>query len=237
MRVIKKDGHIEQFDPNKIKIAVTKSANRIGYSPTDEDWNNLFNLISPDTQDDITVENLHKEVENALLQIMPDVGHAYASYRNYKKDYARMMESVLKSADDLNYKIDRSNANTTAALISSQRSLIFTALSKEIYKKLYDIHDEHDIGLSYQFNDFEDIKYDVLNILKDAITNNRVLKLGVHIAGNEVTLIKDLGFNIDDITIKPSKNSKFVSTRDLEKKYLLQSYDDARKNLKRIHRL
>ena len=108
---------------------------------------------------------------------------------------------------------------------------------KEIYKKLYDIHDEHDIGLSYQFNDFEDIKYDVLNILKDAITNNRVLKLGVHIAGNEVTLIKDLGFNIDDITIKPSKNSKFVSTRDLEKKYLLQSDDDARKNLKRIHRL
>ena len=108
---------------------------------------------------------------------------------------------------------------------------------KEIYKKLYDIHDEHDIGLSYQFNDFEDIKYDVLNILKDAITNNRVLKLGVHIAGNEVTLIKDLGFNIDDITIKPSKNSKFASTRDLEKKYLLQSDDDARKNLKRIHRL
>lgn len=108
---------------------------------------------------------------------------------------------------------------------------------KEIYKKLYDIHDEHDIGLSYQFNAFEDIKNDVLNILKDAITNNRVLKLGVHIAGNEATLIKDLGFNIDDITIKPSKNSKFVSTRDLEKKYLLQPDADTRKNFKRIRRL
>ena len=203
MRVIKKDGHIEQFDPDKIKIAVTKSANRIGYSPTDEDWNNLFNLISPDTQDDITVENLHKEVENALLQIMPDVGHAYASYRNYKKDYARMMESVLKSADDLNYKIDRSNANTTAALISSQRSLIFTALSKEIYKKLFLSNKEleaiqdgfiyiHDIGSRAQT--YNCCLFDIGKVLKGGFEWE-------HIAYNEPKDVRTACNLISDITL------------------------------------
>ena len=137
MKVIKKDGHIENFDPNKIKIAVTKSANRISYDISNDEWKLIFSLLEENISDTITVENLHKEVENALLNIVPDVGHSYASYRNYKNDYAKMMSSVLKSADDLNYKIDRSNANTTAALISSQRSLIFTALSKEIYKKIF----------------------------------------------------------------------------------------------------
>lgn len=69
--------------------------------------------------------------------VHPQVAESYRNYRNYKKDFVHMMDSVLKSADELNYKIDRSNANTTAALISSQRSLIFTALSKEIYKKVF----------------------------------------------------------------------------------------------------
>lgn len=108
---------------------------------------------------------------------------------------------------------------------------------KEIYKKLYD-YDVHDEGFSDPFDILNDsTKADVLDILKDAIANNRVLKLGVHIAGAQITLIRELGFNIDDITIKPSENNELVSTRDLEKKYLLQPDADTRKNLKRISRL
>lgn len=108
---------------------------------------------------------------------------------------------------------------------------------KEIYKKLYD-YDVHDEGFSDPFDILNDsTKADVLDILKDAIDNNRVLKLGAHIGGAQITLIRELGFNIDDITIKPSENNELVSTRDLEKKYLLQPDADTRKNLKRISRL
>ena len=41
----------------------------------------------------------------------------------------------------------------------------------------------------------------------------------------------------DDLIYYAEEKQKSLSTRDLEKKYLLQSGDDARKNLKRIHRL
>ena len=41
----------------------------------------------------------------------------------------------------------------------------------------------------------------------------------------------------DDLIYYAEEKEKSLSTRDLEKKYLLQSDIDARKNLKRIHRL
>lgn len=104
---------------------------------------------------------MHLKVEQALEQVNPHVAESYRNYRNYKRDFVHMMDSVLRSADELNYKIDRSNANTTAALISSQRSLIFTALSKEMYKKVFLSTDElqaiedgyiyiHDLGSRLQ---------------------------------------------------------------------------------------
>lgn len=139
MQVIKKDGRIEQFDFNKIKAAVSKSAARVEYNVSDSEWKQieleLLGLIN--TKSSVSVVEMHGLVERTLNKLIPEVGQAYSDYRNYKKDYADMMTSVLNSADELNYKIDRSNANTTAALISTQRSLIFTALSKEIYKKLF----------------------------------------------------------------------------------------------------
>jgi ribonucleoside-triphosphate reductase len=139
MQIIKKDGRIEQFDFNKIKAAVAKSAARLEIELTDEDFDKIKNGVNSYICDkeELTVAEMHGIVEGVLHYFYPEIGQAYSNYRNYKKDYAEMMTSVLNSADELNYKIDRSNANTTAALISTQRSLIFTALSKEIYKKLF----------------------------------------------------------------------------------------------------
>lgn len=139
MQIIKKDGRIEQFDFDKIKAAVSKSAARLEIELTNEDFDKIKNSVNSYICDkkELTVAEMHGIVEGVLHCFYPEIGQAYSNYRNYKKDYAEMMTSVLNSADELNYKIDRSNANTTAALISTQRSLIFTALSKEIYKKLF----------------------------------------------------------------------------------------------------
>lgn len=142
MKIIKKDGHLEDFDFEKIKIAVSKSASRIHYILSNEEWNNIFNKINKKIdmffakKDSLLVGEIHKIVEAVLNEEIPEVGKQYSNYRNYKKDYAHMMESVLKSADELNYHIDRSNANTSAALVSTKRSLVYTALNKELYKKI-----------------------------------------------------------------------------------------------------
>ena len=137
MQIFKKDGRWENFDFNKIKTAVSKSAARVSVEFTDEQWDLLRSKLNIETEPFLSVSEVHNRVEQALDYVHPQVAESYRNYRNYKKDFVHMMDSVLKSADELNYKIDRSNANTTAALISSQRSLIFTALSKEIYKKVF----------------------------------------------------------------------------------------------------
>lgn len=141
MQIIKKDLRKESFDFAKIQSAVSKSAERVHYHPSEDEWQQLkekiFSQLIATKKEEVSVYELHQIVESALLQIMPIVGQSYSNYRNYKKSYAEMMERVLASADDLNYHIDRSNANTSAALISTKRSLIYTALNKELYKKVF----------------------------------------------------------------------------------------------------
>lgn len=140
MRVLKKDSRVENYDFNKIKAAVLKSAARINYEIADKEWTSLQKEIEsslPQGDVEVPVADIHAVVEKALGKIIPEVGVQYTNYRNYKRDYVAMMEDTLKTADDLNYHADRSNANTTAGLISTKRSLIYTAFNKALYKRVF----------------------------------------------------------------------------------------------------
>lgn len=141
MKIIKKDFRVEDFDFNKIKTAVSKSAARISFNISDEQWKLLSDEINAEliklSNDKVKVQDLHTIVESSLFKVMIPVAQQYANYRNYKKDYVAMMEDTLKTADDLNYHADRSNANTTAGLISTKRSLIYTAFNKNLYKRVF----------------------------------------------------------------------------------------------------
>lgn len=142
MKIIKKDGRLETFSFEKIKNAVSKSAARIQYNISEDEWMRIETKIKKSLVDQMSVADLHTLVEKVLFDVIPLVGQSYANYRNYKKDYAQMMEDTLKTADDLNYHADRSNANTTAGLISTKRSLIYTAFNKNLYKKVFLSKDE-----------------------------------------------------------------------------------------------
>ena len=205
MQIIKKDGRIEQFDFNKIKAAVAKSAARLEIELTDEDFEKIKNGVNSYICDkeELTVAEMHGIVEGVLHYFYPEIGQAYSNYRNYKKDYAEMMTSVLNSADELNYKIDRSNANTTAALISTQRSLIFTALSKEIYKKLFLSREElqairdgyiyiHDLGSRAQT--YNCCLFDMGAVLQGGFEWE-------HIGYNEPKDVRTAGNLVSDITL------------------------------------
>jgi ribonucleoside-triphosphate reductase len=205
MQIIKKDGRIEQFDFNKIRAAVSKSAARLEIELTDEDFDKIKNGVNSYICDkeELTVAEMHGIVEGVLHYFYPEIGQAYSNYRNYKKDYAEMMTSVLNSADELNYKIDRSNANTTAALISTQRSLIFTALSKEIYKKLFLSREElqairdgyiyiHDLGSRAQT--YNCCLFDMGAVLQGGFEWE-------HIGYNEPKDVRTAGNLVSDITL------------------------------------
>lgn len=139
MQVIKKDGTKEKFNGDKIIKAVEKSAKRAMYHLTDEDKTKILDYVSKitDNKDNVSINEMHVIVENALDTVNPKVAKAYRDYRNYKIDFVNILDKVYKKSQSLRYIGDVSNANTDSTLIATQRSLTYGQLNKELYKKFF----------------------------------------------------------------------------------------------------
>lgn len=104
-------------------------------------------------------------------------------------------------------------------------------------KKYYDISDRLDKIKDRLSNDFSSSSsYIIYRIvcLSNA-TQAKALYEKIMESKYLSSVFKDI--SEDDLIYYAEEKQKSLSTRDLEKKYLLQSDTDARKNLKRIHRL
>lgn len=114
-------------------------------------------------------------------------------------------------------------------------------------KKYYDISDRLDkikgrisddffSSTDYEYDskpNFSDIIYKIVSLRNATQAKNlyeRIME-SMYLS----SIFKDI--SEDDLIYYAEEKQKSLSTRDLEKKYLLQSDADARKNLKRIHRL
>ena len=147
--VIKKDKTVEPYDDQKVINAVTKSAQRALETLTEEDYRIICNEVFFDlaendyTVDDgsedefIPVEDIHAAVENTLLDLYPNIGRQYQQYRNYKLDFCHMLDDVYTKSQGIRYIGDVSNANTDSTMISTQRSLIYGQLKKNLYQKFF----------------------------------------------------------------------------------------------------
>ena len=140
MYIIKKNGVLEEYNDDKIKVAIRKSAKRIGYTLTDAQENEVcsyvFNLISG--KDKITVDDIHCYVERALDSIAPDVAKSYKDYRNYKKDFVySTLKDIERQVNSTLVEIDRSNSNSNTRYISTKRTEIAKIFAKEMYQKMF----------------------------------------------------------------------------------------------------
>ncbi len=146
MYVIKKDGTHEDFNVQKIIVAVNKSAARILYQFTDEELQFLCDFARDKAaslkKEGITIQEMHNIVEGALEAVNPAVAKSYRDYRNYKLDFIHMMDDVYTKSQSIRYIGDKSNANTDSALVATKRSLIFNELNKELYRKFFMTRDE-----------------------------------------------------------------------------------------------
>lgn len=146
MYVIKKDGTHEEFNVQKIIIAVNKSAARILYTFTEEELQFLCDFAKDKAEslkkEGITIQEMHNIVEGALEAVNPAVAKSYRDYRNYKLDFIHMMDDVYTKSQSIRYIGDKSNANTDSALVATKRSLIFNELNKELYRKFFMTRDE-----------------------------------------------------------------------------------------------
>ena len=139
MKVIKKDGTLEDYDVQKVKNACIKAAERCVKTFSEEELDFIENKVKDkiDGLDEISVQDMHSIVEKVLTDHFPDVGECYRQYRNYKKDFVHMLDKVYQRSQTIMYIGDKENSNTDSALVSTKRSLIFNELNKEMYKKFF----------------------------------------------------------------------------------------------------
>ena len=139
--IVKKDGTLQPFKADKIKVAVSKSASRVLVKFSDEDLDKIVSDVLTNIEamhlDKIDIKMMHNLVEGSLEKYFPIVAKSYRDYRNYKQDFVHMLDEVYSRSQSIMYIGDKENSNTDSALVSTKRSLIYNQLNKELYKKFF----------------------------------------------------------------------------------------------------
>lgn len=186
IKVIKKDNTVESWDFEKIRLAIDKAKKRANVDvPPRKLWKveGYIEGVLRD-RDQVTTEELHKLVINALSLYSPEVGKAYQEYRDYKNTYAKAFEAVKTEADTVLLLGDKENANFDSSLISTKGSLIKGYLTKELYKQFYLSKEEkelvkrgdiyiHDLR-DMIFNSFNCCLFDIGAVLKGGFEMSNV---------------------------------------------------------------
>ena len=141
IKVVKKDGTLEDFNVQKVVDAVNKSACRVLINFTEEEEKFICQFVEEKVFalgiDRIEIAQMHNIVEGALERVDPVVAKSYRDYRNYKQDFVQMLDGVYTKSQSIMYIGDKENANTDSALVSTKRSLIFNEFNRELYKKFF----------------------------------------------------------------------------------------------------
>lgn len=141
IKIVKKDGTLVPYNPEKIVKAVSKSAARVMVQLTDKDYNEIIakveNYINSCHCDTINIAVMHNIVETSLDKINSLVAKSYKDYRNYKIDFVNMLDEVYNKAQAIMYLGDKENSNTDSSLVTTKRSLIYNELNKELYNKFF----------------------------------------------------------------------------------------------------
>ena len=179
LKILKKDGTVENYNVDKIKKAISKAAERTLSKLSDTQVNEiiqgvLFSLVNLD-KDELEVNEIHNAVESVLEKINKEVAESYRNYRNYKKDFVKMLDKVYQENQRIMYIGDKENSNIDSALVSTKRTLVYNELSKELYKKFFLTKEElqaakdgyiyiHD--MSARLNTMNCCLFDVATVLK-----------------------------------------------------------------------
>lgn len=191
IQVIKKDNTLEPFNRNKIINACKKASMRALDNLKNEDYKLICDKVEEyikenyQEQDNykITVKEIHSIVENVLMELYPKSGTAYRQYRNYKLDFVNMLDDVYKKSQTIRYIGDVSNANTDSTMTSTQRSLIYGQLNKNLYQKFFlNKNERQAINDGYIYiHDMKDrldslncCLFDMSNVLKDGFEMGNV---------------------------------------------------------------
>lgn len=141
IKIEKKDKSLQNWKPEKIVTAVEKSAYRACYELSDAEKEGIVNFvidrINISGKEIYPIAIIHNYVEAALNNISPSVAKSYMDYRNWKQDFAKMMDELYTKANTIMFRGDKENANADSSLVSTKRCLIFNQFNKLLYQKFF----------------------------------------------------------------------------------------------------
>jgi ribonucleoside-triphosphate reductase len=110
LKVLKRNGNVEAFNPDKIRNAIKSAFHSLGYSLGEEVYDEIVNSIK--VWDEIDIEDIQDQVIDVLRNFdFGEVADAYLIYR-YKHDQARKMIKA-KKAFIQKYQKSSNTANAT----------------------------------------------------------------------------------------------------------------------------
>ena len=128
IKILKKNGEIQNFNAEKIKRAIRKSAERVCVTLLEKDEKKVVDSVKKQLQyneEAVPVSTIHNMVEVALDSVNQNVAKSYREYRDSKSQFASMLDKVYSKKLSLSFIGDRSNANSDSALVTTQKAIVY----------------------------------------------------------------------------------------------------------------
>ncbi len=190
MKVIKRDGHIVDYDPQKIIAAIGKANNEVEEEDkaSDREIKNIVKYIEGLGKKRMLVEDIQDTIEMRLMKIGKfELAKKYITYR-YTRELVRKSNTtdlaIKELIDGESEYWNTENSNKNAKIVTTQRDYLAGITSTDITRRFLlpdDIVKAHDEGIIH----FHDADYFAQNALHncDLINLEDMLQNGTNING------------------------------------------------------
>mgnify|MGYP002707907987 FL=1 len=170
MKIVKRDGHIVDYDPDKIRVAIGKANNEVkGKNKVSaEQIEEIIKYIEDLNKKRILVEDIQDIIEEKLMEYDKyQLAKKYITYR-YTRELVRKANTTDQSIKELiegeNEYWNNENSNKNAEVVTTQRDYLAGITSTDITRRFLlpeDIVKAHDEGIIH----FHDADYFAQNAL------------------------------------------------------------------------
>lgn len=227
MKVIKRNGTYEEFNPDKILNAVSKAYKAQGYELPEFLITNLLTYIDKRGVSSMSVETIQDRVENFLIDYAPvSVAKAYILYREKHKESRFIrerldyMDKYAESADNAATSSETDpNANVTQKNVANLEGEVYKTKNREVQRarmkdKLNELYPE--VAKQYE----EDLNHHIIYTHDEA--SSPAIKQYC-MAVSLYPLMTDGVGNIDGVTPGPPNDMQSFSGQITNLTFLLSS--------------
>ena len=170
MKIIKRDGHIVDYDPEKIRVAISKANNEVRGQEkvTKEQIEEIIKYIEELNKKRILVEDIQDIIEEKLMEFDKfTLAKKYITYR-YTRELVRKANTTDQTIKELiegeSEYWNSENSNKNATVVTTQRDYLAGITSTDITRRFLlpeEIVKAHDEGIIH----FHDADYFAQNAL------------------------------------------------------------------------